>query len=254
MIPGFPYPYPVPYTSFEPPPPPPDEPEPEPPTDTEFEEEVNRFSPDYSRWIQSSLNKIMGLRLAVDGVIGPQTRSGIRSFQQKYGLTVDGIVGPQTEGALIRAGAGNPPQGGTAPGPTPAPSTGTPDIVTVSGIQVARAIAPNVQGLLNAASAAGIRLSGGGYRSTAQQIALRKKHCGPTEYDIWKKPSSQCTPPTAPPGLSNHEKGLAIDFTYNGKGMDSQSNPGFKWLAANAARYGLKNFAKEPWHWSIDGR
>lgn len=69
----------------------------------------NRTSAEYVRWVQRSLNRIMGLRLDVDGVIGPMTRSAIRGFQQRNGLLVDGIVGPQTEGALIAAGASIPP-------------------------------------------------------------------------------------------------------------------------------------------------
>jgi peptidoglycan hydrolase-like protein with peptidoglycan-binding domain len=81
----------------------------------EWETGVNRSSPDYVKWIQQSLNRIMGLRLVEDGIIGAQTRSAIRSFQQKYGLAVDGIVGAQTERALIDAGA-------NVEG-TPAPST-----------------------------------------------------------------------------------------------------------------------------------
>jgi outer membrane protein OmpA-like peptidoglycan-associated protein len=74
-----------------------------------WEGEVNQSDLDYIRWVQQSLNKILGLRLAVDGIAGVQTRSAIRSFQQSRKLTVDGIVGPQTERALIAAGAGNPP-------------------------------------------------------------------------------------------------------------------------------------------------
>lgn len=66
--------------------------------------EVSRKSSDYIRWVQESLNKILGLRLAVDGVIGPQTRSTIRSFQRQKRLRVDGEVGAQTEAALIAAG------------------------------------------------------------------------------------------------------------------------------------------------------
>jgi len=75
----------------------------------ELEEEVNRKSPDYIRWVESSLNKIMGLRLAVDGVMGTQTRSAIRSFQQHYGLPVDGILGTDTEQALSTAISGKSP-------------------------------------------------------------------------------------------------------------------------------------------------
>ena len=79
------------------------------PNEQEWESEVSRSSPAYIRWVQSSLNKILGLRLAVDGIIGPMTRSAIRTFQQRqYGLKVDGIVGPMTEQALIRSGASSP--------------------------------------------------------------------------------------------------------------------------------------------------
>ena len=92
--------------------------------------EMNRSSSTYIRWIQSSLNRIMGLRLAVDGIMRPQTRSAIRSFQQRQGLTVDGIVGPQTEAALRAAltrGSMAPQPSGTSPAsiilPAPTPSS-----------------------------------------------------------------------------------------------------------------------------------
>jgi len=64
---------------------------------------ADRNSPDYIRWVQGSLNQIMGLRLAVDGIMGPATRSAIRSFQQKQGLAADGIAGPKTKAALMVA-------------------------------------------------------------------------------------------------------------------------------------------------------
>ena len=70
------------------------------PNEQEWESEVSRSSPDYIRWVQSSLNKILGLRLAVDGIMGPATRSAVRSFQQRKGLAVDGILGSQTEASL----------------------------------------------------------------------------------------------------------------------------------------------------------
>jgi hypothetical protein len=57
------------------------------------------------------LNRLLGLRLAVDGVLGAQTRSAIRSFQQRRSLLVDGVVGAQTEAALRAAGASAPPAG-----------------------------------------------------------------------------------------------------------------------------------------------
>jgi murein DD-endopeptidase MepM/ murein hydrolase activator NlpD len=77
---------------------------------------------EYNRWVQTALNRVMGLHLAVDGIVGPKTRSAIRSFQQKQGLRVDGIVGPITESALIRA-AGLPPGAVASPSPyVPAPA------------------------------------------------------------------------------------------------------------------------------------
>lgn len=71
--------------------------------------ETSRTSRDYVRWVQQSLNQILGLRLAVDGISGTQTRSAIRSFQQQNGLEVDGIVGPITEAAIKAALTGQAP-------------------------------------------------------------------------------------------------------------------------------------------------
>lgn len=74
----------------------------------EAEAGSNGNSPGYIKWVQQGLNKTLALRLAVDGTMGPQTRSAIRSFQQRKGLVVDGLVGSKTEAALIGAGAGSP--------------------------------------------------------------------------------------------------------------------------------------------------
>jgi hypothetical protein len=86
----------------------------------EWESEIDRGSRDYIKWVQRSLNQLLGLKLAVDGVSGTMTRSAVRSFQARYGLSADGIVGPQTEAALTRAGASKPP--GASPS-MPAPSS-----------------------------------------------------------------------------------------------------------------------------------
>ena len=366
---------------------------------------------EYVRWVQSSLNQILGLRLPITGVMNAAVRSALRTFQGQRNLPVDGIAGPETRKALVEAkaklgGRGDEPSGsapsqepaasgpeepspsgpsaepppsgasqepsqpqefewlgpqefewgsegedeafdftrqtgeaglsglpasvwkalraglesvaiklavaaavreetaltnlifnvrhperrgrklttseprfqelsrewldirnrlvrpaiGSAPAtkvPSSAPSgapAGGLDIVAVRGIKVARQIAPKVEALLAAAVADGIPLGGWGYRSYQRQIELRKKHCGPTHYDIYQKPSSQCTPPTATPGKSMHEKGLAIDITYNGKTIQSRNSPAFQWLARNAGRFGLINLPSEPWHWSVNGK
>ncbi len=163
---------------------------------------------------------------------------------------VDGAATPLAgQGADGGAVAGS--NAGAAP---PTGTVGPDDVVAVRGIRVHRSIADDIRALLDAAEADGILLSGWGWRDGQTQIRLRREHCGTTEYAIYRMPSSQCRPPTARPGRSQHERGLAIDFTYNGGSISSRRNTGFKWLNANAATYGLKNLASEPWHWSTTGR
>ena len=50
------------------------------------------------------------------------------------------------------------------------------------------------------------------YRDPQRQIELRQQNCGSSHYAIYEAPSSACSPPTARPGSSNHERGLAVDF------------------------------------------
>ncbi|MCC6437799.1 MAG: M15 family metallopeptidase [Acidimicrobiales bacterium] len=135
---------------------------------------------------------------------------------------------------------------------TPTP-IGPVSLSTVRGITVASSIAGNLGALLSAAERDGISLGGSGYRDQAEQIALRRAHCGSSDYAIWSAPSSSCRPPTAKPGSSMHERGLAIDFTYNGSVIGSRGSAGYQWLAANAGRFGLYNLPSEPWHWSTTG-
>ncbi len=86
----------------------------EPVQRSEFlEVQQNLSNTEYVRWIQRSLNQILGLRLAEDGQLGQQTRTGIRTFQTRQGLPADAIVGPRTQAALIAAGA--------SPSPIPLP-------------------------------------------------------------------------------------------------------------------------------------
>lgn len=150
--------------------------------------------------------------------------------------------------------------GGPVLGPSGPVRADTPDgdiqVVNVGGIVVNAEIAGQVQGLLDAAAADGLTLGGGGYRSSQRQIELRIAHCGGnSHYAIYEKPSSQCRPPTARPGQSMHERGLAIDFTCNGGGsITSRSSPCYRWLAANAEGFGLYNLPSEPWHWSTTGQ
>lgn len=72
-------------------------------------------------------------------------------------------------------------------------------------------------------------------------------------------------PSLAPPGYSNHNRALAIDFRTREAGREITSNfdadnmAAWKrswllaWLKANAGRYGFKPYAVEPWHWEYAG-
>lgn len=49
----------------------------------------------------------------------------------------------------------------------------------------------------------------------------------------------------AEPGFSNHQNGIAVDIESAGG-----TNAAFKWLTANAHRFGFKRtVSSEPWHW-----
>jgi lysophospholipase L1-like esterase len=109
--------------------------------------------------------------------------------------------------------------------------------------------------MVAAAAAEGLTLTGGSFRDPQEQIELRKKHCGTSYHEIYEVSSSSCHPPTAKPGTSQHEKGLAIDFRCNGSGIGQydDSNPCFIWLTAHAAGFGFYNLPSENWHWSTTG-
>ena len=128
-------------------------------------------------------------------------------------------------------------------------------LVRENGVLIDRSIGDKIAKLVAWAAEDGIRLSGGGYRSANDQIWLRKLHCGTSDYDIWERPSWQCSPPTARPGFSLHEKGLAIDVRCNGRLISRYSDPCFAWMAEHAPKVGLFNdvSGREAWHWSTTG-
>ena len=177
-----------------------------------------------------------------------QARAAQRAAQNRAAFRAPASGGG---GAPSSGGGGAAPAGG-ADIPPPVIS-GAGNIVSVGGIRVSASIAGQLQALLSAASAAGINFSGGGYRDPAGQIAVRRNNCGSSNYAIYQAPASSCRPPTARPGTSMHERGLAIDFTQGG-GTLSRGSSGFAWLKANASRFGFYNLPSEPWHWSTNGQ
>ena len=123
------------------------------------------------------------------------------------------------------------------------------DTTTVNGITVHKSVAFAFRQMITDAKADGIVMSGGGFRTKARQIELRKINgCK----DVWTTPASSCRVPTAIPGRSLHEIGLAVDLTTGGRSLTAGS-AAFRWLATHADEYGYVNLPSEPWHWSITG-
>lgn len=124
--------------------------------------------------------------------------------------------------------------------------SGSGNQVTVGGITVDASIAGQVEAMLNAARGDGLVLTGSGWRSNARQIQLRTINGCP---DVWTSSPSSCRVPTAIPGTSMHERGLAIDFDN----CSWRGSACYIWLANNASGFGFYNLPSEPWHWSITG-
>lgn len=123
------------------------------------------------------------------------------------------------------------------------------DTMTVYGTTVHRSVAYAYKRMVDDARADGIALAGGGFRTKERQIELRTINGCP---DIWTAPASSCRIPTAIPGRSLHEIGLAVDVTSGGRSLTRKSKA-FAWMTAHAGEYGFVNLPSEAWHWSITG-
>ena len=119
------------------------------------------------------------------------------------------------------------------------------DVVDVGGFTVARAVAEDTRAMVEAARADGVDLRPMGprsaWRSFEDQAELRAENGCP---DIYEADAMSCKVPTARPGHSNHEAGLAVDWHRDGWG----------WLESNAHRFGFTaTVPGEPWHYARGG-
>jgi peptidoglycan hydrolase-like protein with peptidoglycan-binding domain len=72
-------------------------------------------TPPYVRWLQSCLNRVLNTNIATNGILGPQTRRAISSFQRSRGLPASGIVTPETLASVVQVcGSANIPSNGLA--------------------------------------------------------------------------------------------------------------------------------------------
>jgi len=147
-------------------------------------------------------------------------------------------------------------------------------VCRVKGFVVNSQISKQFNDLHTAAVAAGITFGGGSFRSMEGQISIYQSWCrrdgivgSPPPYPKAPGQTIKC-PGGGAPGYSNHQMGLAIDFTCDGallprKYEAAVKNRCFQWLLANASKYGLfeYGFGKtrdgstgyEGWHWSVNG-
>lgn len=62
---------------------------------------MTTFDPSVTKWVQRSLNLLIGAGLDVDGIYGPATKAAIVKFQeQTLGLKADGWAGQLTQAAI----------------------------------------------------------------------------------------------------------------------------------------------------------
>ncbi|MGQ0430972.1 MAG: D-alanyl-D-alanine carboxypeptidase family protein [Microthrixaceae bacterium] len=161
---------------------------------------------------------------------------------EQYDAELSAKIAAEQAELARRARASGGRSGGGGGGSTFNGSLSTVSCPTGGSITVASSIASDTQALLNAAPS-DLNLCGWGWRSSQRQQELWDAHgC-----------DSGCSVPTARPGSSMHEQGLAIDFTSSGQTIQSRSHPAFRWLDANAGSYGFRNLPSEPWHWSTNG-
>lgn len=116
------------------------------------------------------------------------------------------------------------------------------------------AVAPRIAGalrqLLREGLQDGVPMCGDGWRSHRQQVQLRFQNCGVSTKAVYTWPAKWCTPPTARPGTSMHERGLAVDF----RPLRGVTRAGmYAWLRANAPKYRLYQLPSENWHYSTTG-
>ncbi len=216
--------------------------------------------------------------------VDPAYAQRLRATEAALAAPVSNVAARQQARAAEDAAAGSGTDGATTPAPAPAPAplplrragpcspparpapAPLPDPAGAasgrldgawcadgSRIVVDSSLGISVQLLIHDAAAAGVGLCGSGFRTYDEQVQLRRQHCGTSDFAVFQAAPSSCSPPTARPGTSNHEDGLAIDFSCADGQPMTHASPCYRWLAANAHNYGLRNLPSEPWHWSVSG-
>jgi len=230
--------------------------------------------------IEDKLSGAIGLQMNI--AQHPLTRMGLPAVMGLGALALSGPLG-WSAGAALMGGVAGGMSLSNAIGDEDDPSSSrvTPTKFTDKGLKpalVGDGTGIGIQAMSNAAAAAGHKLTlTSGTRTNSEQLRLftdrhdlvtpgrdtsgvngRRRSDGLRYYDGngggeagWYSLNStgEAKGLAMPPGASNHQTGDAADLG------PSSAHP---WIAANAARFGLKNptnaqGAKEPWHVSLSG-
>lgn len=107
----------------------------------------------------------------------------------------------------------------------------------VDGVPLTLRAASVFTAMRDTAAADGVVLKlNSGFRTMSEQVALYAKYL----LGVGNL--------AAKPGYSNHQGGIAYDIEVK----NSTSSPEYRWLAANADKFGIhRTVASEPWHWEL---
>lgn len=122
----------------------------------------------------------------------------------------------------------------------------------VKSMPVASVISKQALDLVTAAAKDGLNITiSSGLRTYSEQVHLY--------YDCYLGKKCNNGAVAAKPGQSNHEKGTAADWGFNGASFchpaqtcPAGQNPGYDWFMKNASKYGFFKLPTEAWHWSTD--
>ncbi|MEU2349700.1 M15 family metallopeptidase [Modestobacter sp. NPDC049651] len=137
-------------------------------------------------------------------------------------------------------------------------------LATVGGKQVSAQAAPDLQAMIDAAAAEGLRVTvSSGYRSYAYQVGVHDEAVSRQGWEYAESVSARA-------GYSEHQTGFAVDLGSAGSpGCDLSScfggTPEGRWLAAHAAEFGfllrytaagsaVTGYSPEAWHFRWVGR
>jgi hypothetical protein len=212
--------------------------------------------------LDDAMASIVGAKIRTRG-IGSIIKGALPMAGTIIGAGLGALVGNPVAGAMIGSAAGNfgakalgdatgeqetnAQKLNAKAGGTSAKTSGTPSNITRSQGALSK-LNPKMREKVEAMMRENSKLwIGGGVRTTAEQKAMFMDRYRPTEEktdvfwkgQYWKRVKGIAA---APPGLSYHEIGLAVDMQ-----PDTENN----WLKDNAHRFGLRSFwdvNNEPFH------